>query len=304
MRSKGRPGRSDPGPFSKDSIRDVLKNPFYTGVVPYYGKKRPRRKKPISLFPGQHQALITQEVFDRCLQVRKLNSSRPRKRGNTVSRIYPLSGLLYCAQCGSKMRAQGGSKNRAYYVCAGRLQHTTACDAPAIPAQEAEALLVDYLDSLPLPTDLETWAYQQLDPQWDEQQVCEKERRLQKRLARAVELYLCGDISKAHYETEKRDCEDKLADLRPGAIRDIITKATILVGFASRYQSAKPLQQKKLMRGLVTSAYLRKQCLVSLKPQSLLYPIFRNLTQRVGFKCGSDGHSGYAQVTSRDSRAH
>ena len=156
-------------------------------------------------------------------------------------------------------------------------------------AQDAEAQLVDFLDSLPVPDDLQTWVCQQLDLEWDEQQVREQEVQLQDRLVRAVELYLAGDISKARYEAEKTDCEDKLADLRPGAIRDTLAKAELLIGFAGRYQKASGLQKKKLMRGLVASAHFRKQCLESLQPQPLLYPIFRNLIQRMGFLGGSDG---------------
>ena len=41
-------------------------------------------------------------------------------------------------------------------------------------------------------------------------------------LTRAIELYLGGDISKARYEAEKRACEEQIADLRPGEIRDIL----------------------------------------------------------------------------------
>ncbi|OQY17375.1 MAG: hypothetical protein B6I35_14665, partial [Anaerolineaceae bacterium 4572_32.2] len=128
LRSKGRPGRSDPGPFSKDSIRDVLQNHFYTGVVPYYEGKG-KRREPVALYQGQHAALIDQERFDECQELRSLHSTRPRKRGDTVPRAYPLSGLLYCGGCNSKMRAQtGSSTNGPYYVCSGRLQHTTSCD--------------------------------------------------------------------------------------------------------------------------------------------------------------------------------
>ena len=202
------------------------------------------------------------------------------------------------------MRAQGGSKNRQYYVCTGRLQHTTGCHEPAAPAQDVEAQLVAYLDSLHLPDDLQAWVYQQLDPEWDEQEVRKQESQIQDRLERAVELYLAGDISKTHYETEKAACEDKLADLRPCEIRDILTKAELLIGFAGRYEKASCLQKKKLMRGLVASAHLRKQCLESLQPQPLLYPIFRNLIKRMGFCGGSDGHHVSAQVTSRDGRMH
>ncbi len=290
FRSKGRPGHSEPVSLAKDSLREVLQNPFYTGVVPYYGKQGPRRKAPVSLSPGKHQALVAQEVFDRCQEVRALNYRRPRQRGDTPSRIYPLSGVLHCGGCGSRMRAQrGGSGNQCRYVCSGRLQHTTGCDEPAVLAVEAEEQIVDYLDGLPFPDEWEAWVYQQIDPEWDEQAIQCKERELQERLARAVELYLAGDIGKTRYEAEKRACEDQIADLRPGEIRDILPRVVDLIGFRSHWAEASPLNKKRLIRSVLVSAQIRKQQLVSVEPSALLYPILRNLTMEGGFYSGSDG---------------
>lgn len=290
FRSKGRPGHSEPMLLAKDSIREVLQNPFYTGVVPYYGKQGPRRKAPVSLSPGKHQALVTQDVFDRCQEIRDLNYRRPRRRGDTLSRIYPLSGILRCGGCGSRMRAQrGGSKNQCRYVCSGRLQHTTGCDEPAVLATDIEEQIVDYLDSLPFPEEWEAWVYRQIDPQWDEQAIQGKERELQERRDRAVELYLAGDIGKTRYEAEKRACEDQIADLRPGEIRDILPKVADLIGFRSHWAEASPLNKKRLIRSILVSAQIRKQQLVSLEPSALLYPILRNLTIEDGFYSGSDG---------------
>ena len=292
FRSKGRPGVSAPMPLSKDSIREVLQNPFYTGVVPYYGKQGPRRKKPVSLSPGKHESLVSQDVFDRCQEIRALNYRRPRKRGSTPCRVYPLSGILRCGGCGSKMRAQrGGSGNRCRYVCAGRLQHITDCDEPAAHAVDVEEQIVDYLASLPFPEDWEAWVYQQLDPEWDEQEIQRREQDLKERLARAVELYLSGDITKTRYEAEKRACEDQIADLRPGEIRDIILKVESLVRFRSLWVESSPLNKKRLIRLSLVSAQIRKQRLVSIEPSPLLYPILRNLTMEGGFYSGSDGRS-------------
>ena len=63
LSSKSRPARSAPQAISKDSVREMLQNPFYTGTVPYYGKEGRRRKKPVFLSPGKHQALVSQEIL-------------------------------------------------------------------------------------------------------------------------------------------------------------------------------------------------------------------------------------------------
>ena len=289
LRSKGRPGRSDPGPFSKDSIRDVLQNHFYTGVVPYYEGKG-KRREPVALYQGQHAALIDQERFDECQELRSLHSSRPRKRGDTVPRAYPLSGLLYCGGCNSKMRAQtGSSTNGPYYVCSGRLQHTTSCDEAAVQAAEIEAQVADYLGHLPFPENWESWVYKQLKPKWDVEEARRRERSLRERLERAVELYLANDISKARYEEEKRNCERELANLRPTEICDTISLVRILVEFERHWARASNLEKKKLLRGQVAAAYVRGQFLQAIQPKALLYPLLQNLTGKVGFYSGSDG---------------
>ena len=289
FRSKGRPGRSRPKPLSKDSIREVLQNPFYTGVVPYYGPGK-RRKEPVSLSPGQHEPLVSQETFDRCQQIRRLNSTRPRTNGTTRSRVYPLSGVIRCANCGSKMRAQTISSAKApYYVCAGRVQHTTNCREPAAPATAVEEQLVEYLDSLPFPEDWQHWVCQQLNPQWDEEEIERKAQALDERLSRAVELYLAGDITKARYEAEKRECEDQSTDLRPKAIRDTLARVEHLVDFGDRWKRSSALEKRGLIRSSLVSAQVREQQLVAIEPSPLLYPVLRNLTTAHGFNSGSDG---------------
>ena len=292
LRSKGRPGRSEPGHFSKDSLREVLQNYFYTGVVPYYGDRK-KKRSPVALYPGKHPPLISQELFDRCLELRRLHGSRPRRRGDTVTRVYPLSGLLRCGQCGSKMRAQGGSSgNGRYYVCSARLQHTLPCDEPAVQALEIEEQVANYLGNLPFPEDWEAWVYEQLKPKWDVEEARRQEQALHRRLERAVELYLANDISKARYEEEKRYCERQLANLRPGEIYVTISLVKTLVEFKARWAGSSNLEKKKLLRLALAAAYVRGQCLTAVQPKALLYPLLQNLTLGGdGFYSGSDGNS-------------
>jgi len=290
LRSKGRPGRSNPGPFSKDSIREVLQNHFYTGMVPYYGDGK-RSRSPVALYPGQHPAIIEQALFDRCLEIRHLNSSRPRKRGNTVTLVYPLSGLLLCGQCSSKMRGQRGSSgNERYYVCSARLQHTLPCDEPAVKAVDIETQVADYLGHLPFPEDWEDWVYEQLKPKWDVEEARRREQALQERLKRAVELYLANDITRARYEEEKRHCERELANLRPGEICDTISLVQTLVEFREHWAGSSNIEKKKLLRLAIAAASVRGQSLIAVEPKALLYPLLQNLTSESGFYNGSDGN--------------
>jgi hypothetical protein len=154
---------------------------------------------------------------------------------------------------------------------------------------DVEQQIADYLGSLPFPADWEAWVYEQIDPQWDEGEAQRREQELRDRLARIIELYLAGDITKARYETEKRDCEDQIADLRPDEMREAMRKVESLVKFRSLWDHSPALKRKRLIRLQIVSAQVRKQRLVAIEPSPLLYPILRNLTVHGGFYSGSDG---------------
>ena len=84
FRTKGLPGQYSPGPFSRDSIRDIVKNPFHVGLVARYPRppldmeddpeyplrvKPPKRvgnkRDPIELIPGQHKALYSVQLWQK-----------------------------------------------------------------------------------------------------------------------------------------------------------------------------------------------------------------------------------------------
>ena len=57
--------------WSKDAVRELLQNEFYTGYVEYRG----------DLYPGEHPAIVSKELFDLVQQVRQLHARRPRSIG-------------------------------------------------------------------------------------------------------------------------------------------------------------------------------------------------------------------------------
>ena len=106
-------GRKDshpgPGPFTKDTVKDILTRSFYAGLVEYYGvdpSTGNRRKTPLIVRQGQHEPLICLDLFQHCQDVRrsrgKAVNSRTKKRKTVV---YPLAGILICGECSAPMRS-------------------------------------------------------------------------------------------------------------------------------------------------------------------------------------------------------
>ena len=84
-------------PFSKDTVRAMLTNPYYAGFVTYRGlvdrendkRERIRRsKRDVTLIPGTHEALISRELFEKCQAVRAVRGHNYAGRKPAHNRVY------------------------------------------------------------------------------------------------------------------------------------------------------------------------------------------------------------------------
>lgn len=123
FRSKPRSRLDEPKPIKKASLGRVLRDPYYTGKMRYKGE---------IIEEGQHEALVSQQLFDRVQQILTAkNTSGTRRR---VHR-HPLKGLLICGHCGTQMyysliRNRHGSAYH-YFRCRGR--QDGFCDRTYVP---------------------------------------------------------------------------------------------------------------------------------------------------------------------------
>lgn len=147
-------------PFSIAAIKDILTNPLYKGYVRYrnhidWNKKRRRGKNPNPIIvKGQHEAIITEDQWERVNLRLKQRSKTPKVLGDG-SNI--LTGVLRCPECDGAMaasnttnRLKNGEKKRIrYYSCARfRSQGATACHANSVRADDIEAMVADNMMTL------------------------------------------------------------------------------------------------------------------------------------------------------------
>jgi site-specific DNA recombinase len=109
-------------PWTLSTIRDILQNPVYIGKVRWGHRantkkiddgrvvlSRPKQKQ-YTLYDGLHQPLVDQETFAKVQQIIKSRHNKPVP-GNAPLKN-PLSGLVVCGCCGSKMqRKPSNQKN-------------------------------------------------------------------------------------------------------------------------------------------------------------------------------------------------
>ena len=114
----------------KNKVLRILKNRVYLGLICYDGHE----------YQGQHEALITPDLFDEVQQLLPGHGHAQRPKAQTYP--YLLTGLVYC-QCGQHMSptsAYGRDKRYHYYSCTDKENCRSRVRAETLEAQVLETL--------------------------------------------------------------------------------------------------------------------------------------------------------------------
>lgn len=119
-----------------ERITTICKNPTYLGhlvqmrttTVSYKNHKVVKRpEEEMVIIKNTHEPLVSQEIWDKVREIEKsVSQGKKTKKGETM----PLSGLMFCADCGEKMRlcmnntTNGSKKKPRKYV-----RHNYQCGA-------------------------------------------------------------------------------------------------------------------------------------------------------------------------------
>lgn len=96
--------------WSAESVKEMLNNPVYIGnlaqqrttTVSYKNHKTIRRpESEWIVVENTHEAIVSKEVWNKC---REIDASVSQGKSNKQGIVKPLSGLVYCPECGAKMR--------------------------------------------------------------------------------------------------------------------------------------------------------------------------------------------------------
>lgn len=146
--------------FSINGVKEILMNPVYTGKIRYnlrenWSEKRRSgiNKNPI-IVEGEHDAIITLELWEKVHEIYNQKSYKPQR---VFDGSYTLTGTLKCPVCGSSMVAgrskkknkDGTHKIHRYYFCgAWRNKGIAACRSNGIRADDIEKLVFSRIQDI------------------------------------------------------------------------------------------------------------------------------------------------------------
>lgn len=133
--------------WCSSTIASILKKKEYLGhTVNFKTRKhfKDKKSKYVSednwlIFENTHEAIIDQETFDNVQRIRGNVKRYPDGWGE----YHPLTGLMHCADCGSKMYVHRTSnyKNIPYYTCSAYTKTPCGTLCPSAHRIKAEAVL-------------------------------------------------------------------------------------------------------------------------------------------------------------------
>ena len=268
-RAQGHPGKSLPGPFGRDVIRDMLKRIFYTGKLPYkcssgLGARRTKRSElqQAELHEGKHPAIITEEMYQKVQEKRAILGCHCRGRAGVAGNVFPLAGVLKCGYCGKTMRGVSSTGVR-YYRNLSRIDRTCNCPQVTVRAEEIEGSVVKMLEEM-------------VNFSIDCGEIRTSNEKLQKaetRYERAKELYMQDEMTREAFQAEKERYEKAQNSLQFNDPNAIMALCVSLKAALTGWNSTLPIERKKLLRTAIRAAYLRGNTLVGLMPTDAFMPL-------------------------------
>ena len=265
-------GFHDPCLWSSTAVGYILEKQEYMGhtvlgktICENYKTKKRRKAKPeeLMIFRDTHEAIVDEETWQLAHRLKKTirKPSYPDRPAN------PLTGLLYCADCGHKLTHHQPSPGKKkvydaddYYICGNYRQLTRDCTIHYIKTSTIEKLILTAIR--------EVSAYVREDEKefirivrdaasaGQEQTAREKKKRLrqvEKRIGELDELIrklyegnATGKIPDKHfnrllveYDTEQSALEQEAAELKEGitAQAEDGMRAQRFVSLVRRYTS-------------------------------------------------------------------
>ena len=140
--------------WSHVAVRNILNNPIYIGhlaqqkftTISFKNHKSVRRSKDEWVIAeNTHEPIISQELWDKCQEVDRCAShGKIMKKGI----VLPLNSMMFCADCGAKIKLNGHAKKadgsvNYFYVCGTYARcGANACSTHYISQKQIEKIVL------------------------------------------------------------------------------------------------------------------------------------------------------------------
>lgn len=276
--------------WSKDTMRNMLRNEFYYGVVAH-------RK---SLYPGRHDAIISRELFDQAQETRRTRSQRVRGFSNAKERNAPhfLQGLIRCGLCKRPLRIVTAKKKHYYKECSEERGLSCENANKRIRMESkyfklkdfydrgADEMVLDILQSFRLPENWQDEIEARIEEMDVRKKIETKRKRLDERLRKLAVAYSHDAFSDEEYFAKRQAMLDEKSML-------IIPDQAALIEMGSRLDTLKPYleeatedEKSAISHLLLEAVYTDRElvCVEKIQPNREFIDLFRLVAREMGWE--------------------
>lgn len=266
--------------FSKDTLADMLRNPFYKGVILY--RQGLHGQAGGEFFPGKHEPIVTPDLWERCRQVREQRHAAPRTY-QPKYRVYLLNGLVTCDCCGRKLRAQGAATGDYYREVSAERGFTDCPVAgrgtPIVPLDEQVGAI---FRALRLPPDWQRELQALLADDSQQETLANRRARLVAERQRLKQMKVQGEFDEDPqlYEQELARIQRQLGELPPEDDFSTLTYAAeLLEHLATVWDAAELSDRRDLLRLALKEVRVdvTQHRVATLEPHPIFIPLFRQI---------------------------
>ncbi|MCB0208721.1 MAG: recombinase family protein [Anaerolineae bacterium] len=269
--------RSYPQPFNRVTVDSVIRRAYV-----YAGEIEPGK-------PGAHDPILPVELCQAVQRVKaKRKMVRSNGRGNKSHRVYLLSGIIFCKNCGQKMCGQSQPRHtigkRYYYR---HMYQKQGCPERDVLAEGIETRVIEELAKIDreelaqnLGGDIQALFKQAAS--LDDQNYLEQLDGKQGEVERLIDLYQTGVITKEQLITRKTPLDSEIEKLKNqveitsfGTMADVEAVVNEVVGSLGKLHKASPDLQKIILLSLLERVEVEGGRITGIKPLPWAKPFFR-----------------------------
>ena len=253
---------------SKNTIYDILTNPFYYGEMCIKGEFMPHTYPPI----------VSKELFDKVQEtfIQKGNHNRSNSE-NQTKHTYAFRGLIRCKECGGLITpATAIKKNGSKYSHLRCANYKNCCHQSAVMEYVIfEQLENEVLNKLSLPAKMQELLKEQIIHNLNDTatlnttiktNITKKINELKIKEDKLLDFYLESKLTQEVYEQKKatldkeikglEDTKEKYKTFSNDTKEKIISIFSIAGNIADIFKKASPTRQNELLKMLLTDCKL------------------------------------------------
>ena len=222
--------------FTGYSVRDMLSNRFYVGIVLYRGEE----------YPGQHQAIVPESLFEQ-VQLRRAKHGRKNSKGGATG---ALQGMLSCGNCGNPIHSERNHQGDPRY----RERHGWPCvtNGSSVIATRVDPQIGEIITGIKL----HPWWRKKILMTATTSSPAMSVSPLKKQRQRIARAYGDGAYTDEDYRRRLDDIDAKILSAVPVLRPSIEAAAELLDDLPGLWREALPEERRKLIVPLVDRVYL------------------------------------------------